>query len=544
MDHVTHSIRSKLLLISGVGMALLLASALFGLTLSWNTVRSFQYEVGALSDQELAILTMQTDFKKQVQEWKDTLLRGSDPAALAKYWANFEKQERIVQQEGAALGQELRDPKMRDLVARFVDAHNTMGAAYRKGLQAFKDSQFDSKAGDRAVKGIDRPPTELLTRAAEAASVLAKSASRRAVAGGYQGVAVSLTLMGIAVVVALAAFVWMIQKHVVNPAGQLALDLRHLATGDFSVPIRRTTRDEIGEIAGSAEQIRTDLGKIIHEIAKLASEVTDSAAKLSASASRVALGSHQQSDAASATAAAVEQMSVSIASVAEGAAQVRELSHTSLDHTRKGNESLSELLGEMAQVETAVARISTSVEEFLRSIGSINNMTHQVKDIAEQTNLLALNAAIEAARAGEQGRGFAVVADEVRKLAEKSARSANEIEAVTQTLGTQSTVVAQSVQQGIDSLQNSQGFMGNVATVLKDADAAATQASQGVDGIAASVREQETVSNDIARNVECIARMAEENSGAVGQASRAAQSLEQVAVELHGAVARFKVQRE
>ena len=112
------SIRIKLLIISGTGTALLLTAALFGLWLSWNSLQFFEDDVQKSTTDERAILIMQTDFKKQVQEWKDTLLRGSDPVALDKHWSNFENQERKVQESGLALQARLTDPKAKELIGQ------------------------------------------------------------------------------------------------------------------------------------------------------------------------------------------------------------------------------------------------------------------------------------------------------------------------------------------------------------------------------------------------------------------------------------------
>jgi methyl-accepting chemotaxis protein len=198
------------------------------------------------------------------------------------------------------------------------------------------------------------------------------------------------------------------------------------------------------------------------------------------------------------------------------------------------------MIGEIHSVQEAVNQIAGSVKEFVDSTRAIASMTQLIKEIADQTNLLALNAAIEAARAGEQGRGFAVVADEVRKLAEKSAQSANEIDQVTNLLNQKSGHVEETVQEGLHSLQATQEHIERVSVVLTEAGEAVTRSSEGVNDIAASVGEQSQASADIAQHVEQIAHMSEENHAAVESNTRDIERLEQLAHELQALVGRFK----
>ena len=366
-------------------------------------------------------------------------------------------------------------------------------------------------------------------------------AQKDAVESAQNGILLSLGLMAAAILLAFIAFMVLVNKFIVTPANQLVNDLKRLADGDFTVKISHSTEDEIGKVAASAEQLRTSLGGMITGISELMNESYSAAAKLSSTASQIAACSGKQSEAASATAAAVEEMAVSIASVAENTDHVNQISQQGLEHTEKGNESLSELIGEISTVESSVEDIAESVSEFVRSTEAITNMTRQVKDIAEQTNLLALNAAIEAARAGEQGRGFAVVADEVRKLAEKSAQSASQIDQVTMTLSAQSAAVEKALQDGKKSLQTSQDYLENVAIVLSEANQSVTETTEGVSNIAMCVNEQKAASHEIAQHIENIAQMAEENMAAIQENSKAAHHMEHLATAAQEMAKRFRV---
>jgi methyl-accepting chemotaxis protein len=341
----------------------------------------------------------------------------------------------------------------------------------------------------------------------------------------------------------LLAFIWLfIRNFVTTPLETMVAGLRDIASGegDLTRRLQIRSQDEIGQAALAFNNMMEKFNGLVKHVSESAGQVSGAARELAESAAHVAASSTQQSDKSLSAAAAVEEMVSSIASIAQSTEHVHDQSRESLRRSSEGNESLARLIGEVSLVEDTVREIASSVNQFVHSTEAITSMTRQVRDIADQTNLLALNAAIEAARAGEQGRGFAVVADEVRKLAEKSAASATEIDSVTRELAQQSETVQKSIQNGLRHIESSQNSMETVADVLASASSSVDEVNRGMDDIATATEEQRRTSSEVANNIESIATMAKENTAAVDQTSSAAQRLESLAGNLQAVVGKFR----
>lgn len=334
-----------------------------------------------------------------------------------------------------------------------------------------------------------------------------------------------------------------IRRFVVRPLAEMNLSLAEIAKGegDLTRRLNVSGKDEIGQTAATFNEMLGTIAQLVRHVSESASRVTGSAHQLAASAGRVAEGSRQQNMQSVSAASAVERMVANIADVAGSAERVHQRSQESLRRAEEGGRTLESLVAEVGLAEDAVRQMATSVEEFVQSTSSITLMTQEVREIAEQTNLLALNAAIEAARAGEQGRGFAVVADEVRKLAEKSARSAGEIDAVTSRLSKQSVAVRQAIDQGLEHLGSSRTAVVSVSSAIEAANASVVDVGHGLDEIAEATERQRTASAAVAESIETIAVMARENSEAVESTARAAHDMEDLATQLHQTVSRFRV---
>lgn len=342
----------------------------------------------------------------------------------------------------------------------------------------------------------------------------------------------------------LLLIIYILTRHFVTaPLDELRSGLSDIARGEGDLTRRLPVRgkDEVGQAAIVFNEMMDNFNHLVRQVRDAASQVSARVASLSDSADRVTQASVQQNERSEGAAAAVEQLASSISSIAQSAEHVQHQSQESLARATEGSRNLKVLLQEMDVVERAVREMAESVNNFVRNTEAITQMTREVKDIAEQTNLLALNAAIEAARAGEQGRGFAVVADEVRKLAEKSARSASEIDAITASLSSQSVAVRRSIEEGLDHLESSQTAVATVSQVLEATNGSVTEVGHGLDAIATATEHQRRVSVDVESSIEAIAGMARDNSGTVQQTAGAAHDLKGLADGLASLVGRFKV---
>ena len=313
-----------------------------------------------------------------------------------------------------------------------------------------------------------------------------------------------------------------------------------LAAGDLTARIELDTRDELRQVAASFNEMAAAMRGLIGSIRDNSDHVADSARSLVTASGQIHVATQCQSDAASSMAAAVEQMTVGIEHIARNAGEADSLAHRSGELSRQGGEIVAAVVEEIRQIAASVSESAHTVAELGERSGQISAIVQVIGDIAAQTNLLALNAAIEAARAGEQGRGFAVVADEVRKLAERTAHSTREIGERVAAIQQGTSGAVQGMEQGVTRVNEGVVRAQRAGEAMHGIREAANQVQGTVAEISHALREQSAASAEIAQKVSMIAQMAEENGSAVGSNHQTASRLSDLAGTLLDNVSRFK----
>ena len=334
---------------------------------------------------------------------------------------------------------------------------------------------------------------------------------------------------------------WVMTRLIVAPLRSVIRVAQQIAAGDLSVTVEVARRDEIGQLMQAMQQMGAGLSSIVSGLQAGIEQLASSAQSLSAVTEQTNLEVSSQKEETEQVATAMNQMAATVHDVARNAEEAAQAAQTADDKVESGQQVVRQSMVRIEQLADSATSASSSIESLSAQIQNIGMVLGVIKSVAEQTNLLALNAAIEAARAGEQGRGFAVVADEVRALAKRTQQSTEEIERLVSALRSAAHSSVQQIQNSGELVKLAVSDALQTESALGSIAAAVSLIQQMNQQIAAAAEQQSSVAEEINRSVTSIRASADQSSLAMQGNAASSIELAQLGVELKGMVGHFRL---
>lgn len=410
---------------------------------------------------------------------------------------------------------------------------------FNQQLQAVNfNNEFDKQRVTEQLRDLDR----ILVRFVELENYMSEQLEQqlhRRIDLAWQNFYVFLAL-GLSILSLVGWLIAGFARDLTKRSRDLVDDMACLAAGDFSAHIRDRGDDELSQVAQSAAELTRQLGTMLRDVQQSAAHVMWAANNIATSSHQLANSSAEQSQAAIAMAAAMEELTVSVSQMSANANEAHLQTKASGQASSAGSKVIENTVSSMQNIAATVREASSSVVALGDNTKAISSIVDVIRSIAEQTNLLALNAAIEAARAGESGRGFAVVADEVRSLAARTAASTREIAVMIERIQSDTNLVVTNMSRGTTQVEEGVTLATEAGSAIASISQRSAAVADMVQQMTQTLTDQAAAAAEVATKVESIASMSSENTQATKVTAGSAIDLKEIAAQLDEKVNRFK----
>jgi len=457
------------------------------------------------------------------------------------------------------------DERMRELAGKVQQAKSNYAALPSEGEELDLYKQFDATldkylvAQNEALElsrqdKVDEMRTLINSRMKDGSDLMGEqlrklvainksnaSADSKIAGEQYGGAIKAIIAVAVAAALLTVLLAWLLTRSIVTPLNRAVRAAQDIAGGNLTMPIEVDGKDESARLLEALAIMQRNLRQTIEQISGSATQLASAAEELSAVTEESSRGLQQQNNEIEQAATAVNEMTAAVEEVARNAVSTSEASQASNQTARQGRDKVLETVKAIQAMTQDVQTTSNLVEGLAEQGRDIGKVLDVIRSIAEQTNLLALNAAIEAARAGEAGRGFAVVADEVRALAHRTAQSTQEIEQMVAGIQSGTGNAVQSMALNTNRTQSTLELARSAGDALEQITEAISQINERNLVIASASEEQAQVSREVDRNLVNIRDLATQSAAGANQTSAASHELSRLAVDLNAMVARFVV---